>query len=249
MFGSIQWSMDFGMRLAALKKFWGGTWSPVCLHDFNFFKYMFFCFIGALPVCWTGIPFETARKAYYADLTWPEEYRKGYRSPLHALLKIPFNEGPLFLFKGGLLTYVGNVQLTFGTFFTYNWLKNKAFFLWLYNEIPYSWVKFWILNFSFGVGSILGYPLYFLKEAIDTWPKERGGNDTFKGSYYNAFKFMRQNYDLFNTSFYEGYWRWFRTQGIIFYLAIWQADNMGLFSNYKTDLNSLNNIVTMAESD
>jgi solute carrier family 25 oxoglutarate transporter 11 len=237
------------MRFASFKKFFGGTWSPVCLTDFNGPKYFFFAYLSAIPVCWMGIPLEVARKAYYADLTWPEELRKGYRSPLHALLKIPFNEGPLFLFKGGMLPYIGNVQVTAMTFFTYTWCTNKVFFLWLYNEIPESWVRFWCLNIAFAFGSAFGYPIYFLKEMVETWPKERGGHDTFKGSYYNALKFMRQNYDRYNTTFYQGYWRWFRTQGIIFYIACWQADKMGLFDNYRTDFNNIQNIVTQSESD
>jgi solute carrier family 25 oxoglutarate transporter 11 len=241
--------MDFGLRIASFKKFYGGTWSPVSISDFNIIKNIFHSWACAIPVCWVGIPFETARKAYYADLTWPAELRKGFRSPLHALAKIPFTEGPLYLFKGGLLTYVGNVQLTAFTFLFYSWLKNKAFFLWVYNDFPYEWIKFWCLNIAFAVGSVCGYPLYYLKEMIEVWPKERGGHDTFKGSYYNALKWMRQNYDVYNTNLYEGYWRWFRTQGIIFYLAIWQADNMGLFTNYKTELNTLTNIVSFAESD
>ena len=248
-FGSIQWTMDFGMRFASLKKFYGGSWSPVCFHDFNVFKNIFFAWASAIPVCWIGIPFETARRAYYADLTWPAELRKGFRSPLHALCKIPFTEGPLYLFKGGLLTYVGNVQFTAFTFLVYTWLKNKAFFMWIYNQVPYDWVKFWCMNISFAAGSIFGYPIYYLKEMVETWPKERGGHDTFKGSYYNALKFLRQNYDIYNTSFYEGYWRWFRTQGIIFYIAMWQADNMGLINNFKSDPNTLTNIVSFSESD
>ena len=185
--------MDFGLRVASFKKFYGGTWSPISLHDFNIFKNIFYSWACAIPVCWVGIPLEAARKAYYADLTWPAELRKGFRSPLHALAKIPFTEGPLFLFKGGLLTYVGNIQLTAFTFLFYSWLKNKAFFIWIYNDVPYNWIKFWILNLSFAVGSFFGYPLYFMKEMVEVWPKERGGHDTFKGSYYNALKFMRQN--------------------------------------------------------
>lgn len=237
------------MRFAAIKKFFGGTWSPVCYSDFNLFKYMIFAWISAIPVCWIGIPLETARSAYYADKTWPEEFRKGYRSPLHALIKIPFTEGPLFLFKGGLLTYAGHVQLTAGILFAYTWLMNKLFFLWIYNDFPYSFVKFWVLNLSFAFGSFVGYPFYFMKNAVETWPKERGGHDTFKGSYYNAFKFMSQNFDIFSTTFFEGYWTWFRTRGIILYLAWWHADNVGLLNNYRTDFNSIENINTFTESD
>jgi solute carrier family 25 oxoglutarate transporter 11 len=241
--------MDYGMRLASLHKFWGGTWSPVCFNDFNTLKYLLFSYISAFPVCWTGIPLEVARKAYFADQSWPADLRKGYRSPLHALLKIPLTEGPLYLFKGGLPTYLGNVQLTAVTFFSYTWLKNKLFFLWVYNDINYSWVKFWILNFSFAWGAFWGYPFYTLREMMEVWPKERGGRCTFQGSYWNSVKFLRQYYDSWSSNFYSNYWRWFRTQGIIFYIAIWEADNMGLFTNNMSDFNTIYNTVSHAESD
>lgn len=248
-FGSIQASCDYGMRFAALHKFWGGTWSPICFADFNNSKNIFFCYLASLSVAWVGIPFEVARKAYYADQTWPAELRKGYTSPLHALLKIPFTEGPLYLFKGGLPTFLGNLHFTGMTFIMYTWLKNKAFFLWVYNDLPYSWVKFWCMNLAFAWGSFFGYPFYFLRQMMEDWPKERGGRCTFQGSYWNAAKFLRQNFDIYNSLFFDGYWRWFRTRGIIFYLAMWQADNMGIFTNYKTDFNTIYNIVSHKESD
>jgi hypothetical protein len=47
------------------------------------------------------VPFENARRAYYADKTWPLELRRNYKSPIQALLRIPFEEGPTYLFKGG----------------------------------------------------------------------------------------------------------------------------------------------------
>lgn len=237
------------MRLSSLHYFWGGTWSPLQYADFNSIKYLLFSHFSAFAVCWTGIPFEVARKAYYADQSWPTELRKGYRSPLHALVKIPLTEGPLFLFKGGLLTYIGTSVFTGWTFFMYTWLKNKLFFLWLYNDISYSWVKFINMNIAFFVGSGFGYPFISLKEMMDTWPKERGGRDTFESSGWNAFKWFRLNFETYHTNFMNGYWRWFRRQGAIFYIAMWYADNMGLFTNNLSDPNTIENIVGEEESD
>jgi len=53
--------MDYGMRLANLHYWWGGTWSPISLADFNSLKYFVFSFFSAATICWTGIPFEVAR--------------------------------------------------------------------------------------------------------------------------------------------------------------------------------------------
>jgi solute carrier family 25 oxoglutarate transporter 11 len=47
------------------------------------------------------IPFENARRAYFADRSWPAELRRGYTSPANAMLRIPFEEGISYLFKGG----------------------------------------------------------------------------------------------------------------------------------------------------
>jgi len=53
--------MDYGMRLANLHYWWGGTWSPISFADFNSLKYFTFSFFSAATICWTGIPFEVAR--------------------------------------------------------------------------------------------------------------------------------------------------------------------------------------------
>lgn len=241
--------MDYGVRLGSLHYFWGGTWSPICYLDFNSIKYLLFCMISSYAVSWTGIPFEVARKAYFADLSWPENLRKGYRSPLHALVKIPFVEGPLYLFKGGFLTYLGNANFSTWCFFLYTWLKNKASFLWLYNDISYDLIKFINMNIAFAIGSCFGYPFYHLKNMIDYWPKERGGRCTFEGSGYNALKWLRLNYENYSTNLLDGWWRWFRTRGIIFYIAMWEADNLGLFTNNLSDPNTYDNIVAFDESD
>lgn len=116
------------MRLSMLHYFWGASWSPNCFLDMNILKYGGLCFISGFASGMFGIPFIVARRAYFADLTWPAELRKGYRSPLHALTKIPFTEGPLYLFKGGLPIYLGNALFTSWAFSMYTWLKNKTFF-------------------------------------------------------------------------------------------------------------------------
>jgi solute carrier family 25 oxoglutarate transporter 11 len=46
--------------------------------------------MATVPTMYLTVPFENARRAYYADKTWPLELRKGYTSPINALLRIPF---------------------------------------------------------------------------------------------------------------------------------------------------------------
>jgi hypothetical protein len=67
----------------------------------NTFKILLCGLEAFVPTCALGIPFENARRAYYADRSWPIELRRGYTSPTNALLRIPFEEGLGYLFKGG----------------------------------------------------------------------------------------------------------------------------------------------------
>jgi len=53
------------------------------------------------PTCALTVPFENASRAYYADKTWPHELRRNYTSPTNALCRIPFEEGPWQIFRGG----------------------------------------------------------------------------------------------------------------------------------------------------
>jgi len=64
---------------------------------------------------WMTVPFETAQRAFYADKTWPLELRRNYTSPTNALLRIPFEEGPAYLFKGGF-PIVANQMAYFSVF-------------------------------------------------------------------------------------------------------------------------------------
>lgn len=128
-------------------------------------------------------PLENARRAYYADKTWPLELRKGYTSPTNALLRIPFEEGPNYLFKGGL-PHMASQWVFWTSYFTmYSWMKNKTFFMWLYNDFSYNYIKGIMSVSCFFFSSWIAYPFYFAREMVDIWPKERGGHCTWNNSY------------------------------------------------------------------
>lgn len=77
--------MDVGVKLAAWQAIYGGTHSYEEYADWNIFKYLFCAVVSTVPTCWTAVPLETARRAYFADKTWPIEFRRNYRSPMSAL--------------------------------------------------------------------------------------------------------------------------------------------------------------------
>jgi hypothetical protein len=80
-FGMVAAGGDTAIKLSAWQTVFGGTWSPNDFPDSNSFK-AFVCGIFAFgPTCALTVPFENARRAYYADKTWPHELRRNYTSP------------------------------------------------------------------------------------------------------------------------------------------------------------------------
>lgn len=233
-YGAVQHTLDAGFKIAVFHYTFGATWSPKTFADCNSLKYLFFGFWSAFLGAWSHYPLLTARKAYYADQTWPAELRKGYRSPLHALLTIPFKEGPLYLFRGGAPHFVGNWLGMGWTYYTFTWFKDKFFFVWKFNDVSYSYCKFWILNFAFAIGAIGSQPFYTIKEIMDKAPRERGGKPVFNTT-YEAIRYVKLRWDEFQPNLQHGYAQWFKNYGIVLYITIWLADDLGLMDNYRVD--------------
>ena len=180
-----------------------------------------------------------ARRAYYADKSWPVELRKGYTSPTNALLRIPFEEGPYYLIKGGFPIAMSAWVFWVTQFELYAWAKNKFYFMWTYNDFSYNFVKTAMLGMSFGFASIMAYPAYFTREMVDIWPKERGGHCTWDNNYRQCYKWMVENMDMLYYNFLSGYWRWVRRYGAGYLIGLWMADNLGMFSNCNEAHNSV----------
>ena len=100
-FGCVAAAGSTAPQLAFWQYIYGGTWSPQEYADWNSFKHLVCAIIAFTPTCGLVVPFENARRAYYADKTWPIEMRRNYTSPTQALFRIPFEEGPGYLMKGG----------------------------------------------------------------------------------------------------------------------------------------------------
>lgn len=198
------------------------------------------CAIEAfVPTCFTGIPFENARRAYYADKAWPAELRRGYTSPINALLRIPFEEGVGYLFKGGFPIWTS--ALVFWTTYCtiYSFCKNKFFFLWVYQDFGYNFIKSGMMGISFGIAAFLAYPFYFTRTMVDLWPKVRGGHCTRNNSYRQCAKWMIENMDQLYYNFTAGISQWMRRYGISYFIALWVADNLGMFSNVSEPYGSI----------
>lgn len=195
--------------------------------------------MAVVPTAYLTVPFENARRAYYADKTWPLELRKGYTSPLNALLRIPFEQGPYYLLKGGFPIAMSQYLFWTSYFTIYAFEKNKFFFLWLYNDFNYDYIKFGMSTIAFGFASIIAYPAYFTREMVDLWPKERGGHCTWDNNYRQCYKWMIENMDMLYYNYLSGYWGWVRRHGAAYFIGLWIADNLGMFSNCNEGHNSL----------
>ena len=79
------------------------------------------------------------------------------------------------------------------------------FFLWVYQEFSYNWIKLINMSMAFGAASALAYPAYHCREMVDLWPKERGGNCTWNNNYRAAFKWQIEQMDMLGFNFYRGY--------------------------------------------
>ena len=230
-FGTVYAMGDVGPKLAMWQYIFGGTNSIQEYSDQNSFKYFLCAMMAITPVAGTGIPFENARRAYYADKTWPIELRRNYTSPTNALLRIPFEEGPYYLMRGGFPLYASNWFFWVGYLTFYNRMKNWSFFMWLYNDFHYDFIKLMNMSISFSLAVILSYPMYYVREMVDLWPKERGGHCTWDNEYRKCARWMVDNVDQLGYNYYVNLTQWMRRYGALYFVTLWVADSMGMMSN------------------
>ncbi len=86
---------------------------------------------------------------------------------------------------------------------------------------------------------IVAYPLYFTREIVDVWPKERGGHCTSGYSYRKCAKWMMEYIDQLFFNYQAGLTYWMRRVGLQYLIAFWVADNLGMFSNCNESHNSI----------
>ena len=165
--------------------------------------------------------------------------RRNYTSPTQALFRIPYEEGPYYLFRGAWPIYV-NQWIFWSTYLTlYNWNKNKFYFFWVYNDFPYDYCKAVNMVYSFALASVAAYPAYYTREMVDLWPKERGGHCTFNNNYRYAMRMMVENMDMHLGNYMTNYWRWVQRYGFVYFGALWMADSYGMMSNCNEGWNSI----------
>lgn len=174
---------------------------------------------------------------YYADKTFPAELQRGYTSYFNALRRIPFEEGPYYLFKNTSSLFVRNFLQTFTIFFTFDFVKDKASWIWKLGECPYLPCKITIAAFSAYLGCLFTFPFAVIsKEMIEYWPKENGVC-SWQGNYRKAMVWLWYTENV--STMYHGFFRnYFFYQFPWMFITLMMADSFGIFSYWQVDMYS-----------
>lgn len=234
----MSWAMyygifDMGLKLAIFRHWTDGIAKTYAAVNVDFWRRPIPIAFAAALTCWTSVPFEIAKKAYYADQKFPAELRKNYKSITNALFRIPFEEGPAYLFRSALPTVVYNFVLTATLFGTYEfWLD---FFNPLHVQMDHAQfpIKFASTAFSVFLGTVAAYPFNIpVRATAELVPYQLGGG-SINYSYTQAMHRLMVVYR--HTAKYAGYGNYIMRTGPGLFVTLWVAEWMGIFKNWQTD--------------
>lgn len=235
-YAAVIGSTDIAARYSVYRYCNSGWYRPFGSVEVNFYRRIPPAIFAALATCWVGVPFEMAKLAYYADKTFPEELQRGYKSYFNALRRIPFEEGPYYLFKNCFPFLMRNFFQTLTLFYTYDYLKDKfGTVTFRSGDWPY-WLTHGMISFiSIYFACVFSYPwAVTIREMVDFWPKEKGGVCTFDNNYRKAAIWLW--YHDFGSNYFPGFfsnyvWR----QAPWMAASLYMADKMGMFTYWSHD--------------
>lgn len=105
-----------------------------------------------------GVMMDMLSRAYYADKSFPKELQKGYKSILDAFKRIPFEEGPYYLFKNTFPLFIKHSVGPFTAFFCYDWLIDKLSIMWRVSSMPVLPIVLFCAGFGTYLGAAFTYP-------------------------------------------------------------------------------------------
>jgi len=229
-------STDIAARYGTFRYFNSGWYRPFGSFEVNYYRKIPSILAAALTTCWVSVPFDMAKLAYYADKTFPQELQRGYTSYLNALRRIPFEEGPYFLFKNCFPLLMRNFFQTGTLFFTYDWLKDKlGGVLTRASDYPHALSKSICGFFAVYLACVFSYPwAVTIREMVDLWPKEKGGVCTFQNNYRKAAIWLW--YHDFGSNYFPGFIsNYFWRQAPWMAASLWIADSLGMFTYWSND--------------
>jgi hypothetical protein len=194
-----------GPQVALVRQFNSGWCSNFGGFDYNLYRKvptMLAPFLLTSPI---GVAIDMVSRAYNADKTFPKELQKGYKSYLDAFKRIPFEEGPYYLFKNTFPLYIKHIFGPFTSFLIYDWLIDKVSVLWRNTNFPILPLQLFCAAFGTYFGAVFTYPFaYMSREMVDLWPK-KNGIDPFGGNYRKASVYMWMTETFLN--YYPGFFK------------------------------------------
>lgn len=225
---------DMAARISAFRWINNGWQKPSMMLEINFArKIPGTIFIAALtaPI---SVPFEYAKIAYYADKTFPEELQKGYKSYFNALRRIPFEEGPYYLFKGSAPFIVRNFFQTLTLFYSYDYIKDKLMPFARENRTPYVVCKTVAATLATLTTCAASSPLYLISRYITELYPSSNGKHLFDHNYRKAL--VSVWFGEFRSTFFNGFAKYSLYNAPWMISTLMLCDSLGIFTYWYTDM-------------
>jgi hypothetical protein len=176
---------------------------------------------------------EMVLRAYHADKTFPLELQKGYRSFFDAFRRIPFEEGPYYLFKNTFPLFVKHILGPFTAFYIYDCANDKLSPIWKSSNTPMYSVKIPCAIVGSYFGTVFTYPfVYYIRELVDIYPKV--GVDPWRGNYRKA-AVTYLHAENFNIGMAGLFHRYFWHVFPLYFSSIMIADYFGMFNYWAVN--------------
>ena len=228
--------LDIAPKLAAFRSLNSGWMSNYGGFDYNLFRKMPTTFFAAVIASPLAVALSMTKEAFYADKTFPEHLRKNYTSFWNCLRRIPFEEGPYYLFKSSWPLFIHHIYSTFTLFYCYDWLRDKLSFTYRASVYPREASLLFSAVVSTMITGVLTYPVQTAREMIDSWPK-KNGICPYDGNYRKAFNYLWYS-ECWNHAFPGFLKTYFWHYAPQWFLTLCLADRLGLFTQWRVDIMS-----------
>lgn len=118
----------------------------------------------------------------------------------------------------------------------FDWLKDKASWLWRVGDMPYTPTKIALCALTSWFACAFSYPWgNTIVEMVDFWPKEKGGVCTWGGNYRKAAVWLW--YHEYTTNYYPGFIKnYLSRQYFQLFSLLYISDTLGMFSYNAPDM-------------
>jgi hypothetical protein len=156
--GFLVGSLGITSQIALLRQFNSGWSNNFGTVEWSYYRKLPTFFAAVALSSPFSVALDMASRAYYADKTFPKELQKGYKSFLDCFKRIPFEEGPYYLFKNTFPLYVKHIIGPFTAFYTYDWVIDKISILWRVTNFPVLPCVLFAASLGTYLGAVFTYP-------------------------------------------------------------------------------------------